>query len=477
MFDGGIGGDSDVAVEIMPHSFSSPFQYDSSYLNWFLAGSAVSVRSVRSSVVLTPPIPNRHGLLLNTKKLAVSNNFDVSITLHLDDAGMQYKLKDYSGGSNPVPPLDQSVAFVLSARNLTADLQGSVLRSVKRDSLNYNDQLAAYSVDKLLVVPSRFEGVAVVLTTTDSTGSRIPTISIVNGDGNREIKHGVSFPNQGSVPLSPVGAQLMYLKLKIRVRPSSVSVLVQDIADWRSLVEVNKVKVPETGFVGLTSFSGSADSKRIPYRVRLSNFHLKSFDFSAVQDPQTIALFRAEGVGFDNIADSPEDQIHVVRGLIQVLGKHTQRCKPMFEEFQLSLSHLQNRINSLDEFLVTLTSEAKVAFKASGGKLEGLHSLMRQVRTIQSTLTRADHDRDVIVKVLKETAQDSKEIDRSASLDRHMAYYERQMNSRDSELSEAVASQSRFTVILFLLVLGVALLMGFSFYLRIRRYASKDHAF
>ena len=417
--------DEKVAVEMMSHSFSSPFAYDSSRDNWFLGGSAVGVSNVRSSLILNPPIGDRHGIVLNKKIMESLNDFDLTLTMHLD-----------SVSTSP----DQTFTLILSSRNMTADLESSLFQAMKSEvHTNYIDSLTKLSMDKRTMLPTAYEGVAIVFSLNPMS------VSIVSNDGKKEMKY------EDSAAFKPDNE--LYVRIRIRTTPKSVSVLHQDHGEWKKITEKEIPFTKEKGYIGMTSFSGSGKSS---YRVRLTNFHFKYFPKQIWQQPLL----------------TQQDQIVVINSLIHNLHDHSESSKTDFLKFQSELISLQNRASQLEQFLLLLLQEVRVSF----GTPQSGTSLMEQIKSIHSAISATDSERDVLMRAVQVAAYDDLE-DGSESVNRHLNNYQKQFSAHESQLNDAIESNNRWTLGLILIFFITAFGMGLVFYFRLNRYAEKAHLF
>jgi hypothetical protein len=127
----------------------------------------------------------------------------------------------------------------------------------------------------------------------------------------------------------------------------------------------------------------------------------------------------------------------------------------------------------MDGFLVSLTKESKYTF--SGIKSRNVVSLGSQVKSIHDALSQIEKDREELVRSAREVEALSDHS--SHNMDRHLSYYERQLNSRGTELNEMLEQQNKTTLILFLIVFSTAVVMGIIFFYKLRSYAEKAHSF
>ena len=449
-----------ISVEVMSQSFASPFVYDASYLNWYVTGSTMPVRQGRTGLIMNPALSGRQGIMWNKKPLA-SNNFDATLTLHVEEDRVNTSSR---------APTDQQIAFWFSGTNVSAQV-ATALKSVEASNPNWGPVLTRGGIDPVSVIPQKFEGVGAILSLVNSAGEKVPTVTLVAGGGAKE-----------SAPLLAKSSHLMYLRIKLKIRPDSISLWFQDRMDWRSIVELKTTQAPKRGFIGITSSSGKAPAQEgvAAVKVRVSALHVKSFDLTALnsEENQVVsALFEKEGLSVDKILSDDSyataaDQTDMLERLSRVLDSHMSTHVPSLSRYQDTIGKLQKEISDLDSFIATLTQEARLTFASSKGA--SLGSLMGEVRSIHSALNQAETDRD---KLLQNVLNQRDDDGHHRSVERHLGHFTRTLNSRGTELNAAIESQNRFTLILFLVVFAAAAAMGFAFYVKLNRYGQKAHLF
>jgi len=482
------------SIEMMSHSFNSPFQYDPSASNWFMTGSTIPIRSYRSSLILNPHILNRHGYLLNTRPLA-SNEFETTMTLHLDN-----------GSTKPTGapiPRDQYFSIWFTSSDLSKEVNAVLSANLKDNVPNYVDIFNRSGFDPLTGLPSKFQGIGVIVKGSfdDQRTDSGPGVAIVAGDGR-------SMTNVRSARFSPLLAdisgttggytdpatyrmhQLVYIRLRVKVRQNTVSVFVQERADWKLVSELTSEFVPSPksggGYFGLTSFTGSTEGA-IPYRVRLTSLHLKSHDLKALNSQDNAAvvrMFTDHGLSIDDLLSddsfaTKEAQTMVLKKLMNVIDSYIKQTVPSLKSFESTITTLQTKFNQVDSDVVDLSRETKLTFeknkeKGAKGDRAGITDLLSQVKSIHAALNQAQSEKVNVLSTIKYKASRD---DGGAGVERHVGYYQRQMHSRHSELNEAIDSQNRFTLILFMVVFLAALVMGVVLYMRLNAYARKAHLF
>lgn len=458
---------STVSVEMMSHSFGSPFRYDSSFPNWYVSGSVIQTRLFRLGLVMNPGISGRQGILWN-KQLLRTNEFDTSVMLSFDD----YVL----GNTNSnIPAKDQHVGIFFSAANVSSILE-KALKHVKTP--DWSDAMIRAGIDPsmgvALVKGKFFDGVGVLISPIDErSGKRSPSVTVVAGD-RRETAKLSSKESEFS------STQLSFLRFKIRIKPDSITVLYQEVADWRELLTVKNLKtIPKQGYLGITSFTGIENKNVAPFRTRVSSLHVKSYDLTAASDE---AFFAKHGLSVKQLLDSstyadPVAQTKVIKKLSDIMIDYLETTVPVYTQFREQITSLQKNVSEMDAFIAGLAKEAKYTFEASKGKEANrdVAALASEVKSIHAVLNQIERDRESVVDSVMD-AQD--ELDHSGyPIDRHLGYYGQRINSRGEELDAMIESQNRFTLILLLLVVASAVGMGIAFYYRLNRYAEKAHLF
>ncbi len=460
---------SAVSVEVMSHSFGSPFRYDPSFLNWYISGSTVQTRMYRLGLIMNPGISDRHGFLWN-KELLKTNEFDFNMMLSFDDFGNQKTASE-------VYARDQRLGIFFSSQNVSALIEKAAKSAASAD---WSSPLRSQGIDVDLGVPlfqrRSFKGIGVVISPVDETsGILSPTVTLICGDSRRA---GSLTENKAEMS----STKLSFLRLKIRVRSDSVSVMYQDYADWRTVVELNSLKgVPTNGFIGISSYTGSSGPNKKPFRARISSLHLKSHILEAVAESDDI--FSRNGLSISQLIDGSTyadsvAQTNVMRKLSNILLAYMESTTPVYNQFRQQISTLQKNITEMDAFVSSLTQEAKFAFqqtkKPSDGR-KGVEALASQVKSIHSALDEIEKDRTDILRQV-EYAHEEEEYSRYG-VDRHLGYYGERISVRGEEIDQLIQQENRFTLILFLIVVMTAFGMGLAFYYRLRKYAEKAHAF
>jgi hypothetical protein len=479
--------DEGISVEMMSHSFSSPFQYDSSSANWYLAGATIPVKNYRSSVILNPHILNRHGYLMN-KKLLKSRNFDATFMVHMDNGGIR-------SNQNQSPPRDQTFSIWFTEQDMSTMVESALTRDLQSDSPDYKKVLTSARMDVMTGISARFKGVGIVITPTNSRGEAIPTVYIVESNGRNDVIGSAMFPSPSGTPLFPETSstaslvhQLVYIRMRIKIRPDSIGLYMQDRADWRVVKEIKTTNIPSLnggGYFGITAFTGSSvpTDQVTPYRVRITSAHIKTFDLNALnteENASVLKLFTDQGLSIsDLVSDSAfattYSQTMVLTKLMRVVDGYIKQSAPVLKSFEKTISQtLMDKMNDLDGQVNVLSRETKLAFKDRPSNGGAGTELLSQVKSIHDALKKSHDTKLDVLEKIKSTATIE---DTGSSIDRHVGYYERQMDSRNRELNEAIESQNRFTLILFLIVFVSALVMGIVFYIRLNAYAKKAHLF
>ena len=459
---------STIGVELMSHSFGSPFRYDSSFPNWFVSGSVIQTRLFRLGLILNPGISGRQGIVWNKKPLN-TNQFDMSMMLSFDDLGT---FKDKTGN----PAKDQRAGIFFSASNVSSILEKAI-RHVKIP--DWSDALIRAGIDPSLGVPLAkgkfFEGVGVVISPVDErTGARSPSVTIITGDRRQTAK----LTEKGSEMSS---TQMSFLRLKIRVRSDSISVLYQEHADWREVIQVENIKtIPSKGFLGMTSFTGIESKGVVPFRTRVSSLHVKSYDLNAAADHE---IFSKHGLSVNQLLDpksysDPISQTKVIKALSDVMIDYLSSTVPQYSQFREQIGTLQKNVNEMESFIGGLAKEAKYASDSSKGKdgrSKEIAAMAKEVKSIHSVLNQIEREREDVVNRVMDIQDDIENA--GYPIERHMGYYGRRINSRGEELDEMFQSQNRFTLILLFVVVASTVGVGIAFYFRLKRYAEKAHLF
>ena len=449
---------STVSVELMSHSFGAPFRYDSSYPNWHLSGSTIQTRQFRLGLILNPGISGRHGFLWNKKRLN-SNEFDATLMLSFDEDLRVGKKKD------SLNPKDQRAGIFFTSNNVTT-LLGKVTETVS--TADWSASLIRSGIDRSLGVPLSQSLIGLVVSPTDEkTGLKSPSVTLIAG--NERVTARLSSKEQEMSV-----THLSFLRLRLKVRPDSVTVLYQEYADWKVIAELTGLKnVPASGFLGISTFSGAEARSVVPFRTRVSSLHVKSYDLKAADENN---LFTKHNL-FDPAAYSDAiSQTQTIKSLSKVVQEYMESTLPVYAAFRDQITALQKNVSEMDSFVTTLTKEARYAFKSAsaGSGSEKVRALANEVKSIQSALSQIERERE---EIMDHVVAASDEEDVGYGLDRHMGYYGQKLTSRGEEIQQMVEKQNRFTLILFLVVFTSAIVMGVMFYYRLNRYAQKAHVF
>jgi len=276
----------------------------------------------------------------------------------------------------------------------------------------------------------------------------------------------------------------------VKVRQNTIGVYAQERADWKLVTELTSDYVPSPksggGYFGLTSFTGSTEGTT-PYRIRITSLHLKSYDLNALNSEDNAAvirMFTEQGLSVkDLLSDesfaTKQAQTMVLRKLMNVIETYIKQTVPSLKSFESTITTLQTKFNQVDTEVIDLSRETKLTFekrskKSGAGNPDGVSDLLSQVKSIHAALNQAQSEK---VHVLSSIKYKASRDDAGAGVERHVGYYQRQMDSRHSELNEAIESQNRFTLILFMVVFLAALVMGVVLYIRLNAYARKAHIF
>jgi uncharacterized protein YoxC len=387
--------------------------------------------------------------------------------LHIDsDPSRSSASSPTSTAARTGMPSDQRIGLWYSATNMTKTVR-EIVRTVPAGNPNWKESFSKQGLDHELGIPVKFEGVGFFLSPTNPKGEKSPTVTLVTSNG-KETPVNLFNTDRTST--------MVYLRLRLKVRPDSISLWFQESMEWRQVCEA-KVRVPKSGYMGLTSFSGSTE-ETLPYRIRVSSLHIKSFDLNALNTPDNqlvTSMFEKYGLPIEELlADSsyadPISQTKTMSKLSNVLNYYMSVEIPALKRYQTTFEKLQKEVVGLEEFVTNLTREARYTFNKVDSK-EAVAKMMEEVKGIHSSLSQAQQDGSSLLQdVLKEQDEGSSEA-------RHSSYYQRQLQTRGEELNVAIEAQNRFTLIMFLVVAGAALVMGFSFYIKLKKYAEKAHMF
>ena len=444
-----------IQYEVMSHSFAAPFRYHSSFPNWYLSGSTVSTRDSRTGIILSPSILNRQGIMWNTQPLP-TGELDATFMLHLDQGIPEQSERQ-------TPPKDQKFGIWFSPTNISQAAE-VVAKKASKSSPDWSTAFMAAGLDKSTGLPVRYGGVGFLLSPTDLTsGKRIPQITVISGS------------ERTTVPLTPSeisAAQLMYLRLRLQVRKETVSVWFQERGEWRQIAKLPRKSSFNSGFLGITSYSGST-AGATPFKTRMSSLRVKSHDLMALQNVREVtSLFEKEGLTLGDLAEAPKDaigQTKMIRKLIKVLTSYIGNTAPGFQTFREQVASLQHNVTELEAAIGKLATETKLTFKGSGQVSE----LAAQVQSIHSLLAQVEQEREVLL----QSVDSAKKADTGDHVDRHLGFYKRQFGYRVGEIGWEIRDKGRFSFIMLLVVVAFAIIVGVAFYVRLNRYAQKAHLF
>lgn len=414
------------------------------------------MRDTRLGVMLNPSIPGRQGFLLNKKRLN-TNEFDATFMLSFDDSNRM------GNSAETTPSKGQRVSIHFTP----GDLSLVVAKITRTKNPDWTEALRQVRFDTVAK-----QGLSVdIFPVDEKTGTRVPYVRISVGN-RQETKR--LFLKESETSL----IQLSFLRLRLRVRSDTVVLLFQEVADWRPIVELKSVKIPKSGFLGITCETGSGNTKAVPYRSWLTSFHVKSYDLNASPDEVVVNLIANEGLTISELLDNNSyltrvSQTRILNKLSKVLQEYMKSTVPLYSSFKSQIAQLQRNMTEMDGFLVSLTKESKYTF--SSIKSRNVVSLGSQVKSIHDALSQIEKDREELVRSAREVEALSDHS--SHNMDRHLSYYERQLNSRGTELNEILEQQNKTTLILFLIVFSTAVVMGIIFFYKLRSYAEKAHFF
>lgn len=455
-----------LSVEVMSHSFSAPFKYASSFPNWMISGSSMYVRDTRSGVILNPAIPARHGFLWNRKALS-SSNFDMTLTLYMDEGRSE-------GGERPLPSLDQTISLWFSRRNVSSVFQ-KAMQDLAAFDADWTEHMKKNSFDPATGGPLEFEGIRVTVSLIEGKDRRRPSVTLtVGGEKKRSFL----------LSSDEYKGRLMYLRLRLSVREKTVSFLVQDRGEWTSrlvIADIGPGIVPSEGYIGVTSFSGVKSKEGVSSQIRIASLHVKSFNLTALntsENKEVLALFESEKLPVETLLndESYKDQIsqtEVVLKLSKIMHKYMKSTIPDLSQFRSNITALQKDLVALEEFVSTLTKEARYTFTQSGGGASKISALMGEIRSIHATISEADSHRESLVNGISKV----REAAPGSDPNRYFAHYERQANERNAELASTIAVNNRMSFIFFFILVTAALAMGILFYRKLNKYARKAHMF
>jgi uncharacterized protein YbgA (DUF1722 family) len=490
-WDVGKSSPDDVSVEISSHSFASPFTYDASSKNWYMSGSTIPVKRSRSSVILNPPLRQKFGFMFNKKRMK-SNNFDVSILLHLDSPP-----PEILNSSSPEPPVDQTFGIWFSTKADVAGLmeehKNSVFKAATSKSpASFTSVLKSAQFDKMTIVPKHFAGVGAVVSASDAKYQKEFSATIVHADGSEKFEGLRSFPDASSAHLfnttknsgnSYKKYYLSYMRLRLLVRPDSVELRIQDGLDWRTVVKKEGIDTkigPDGGYIGITSWTGTSGGS--PYGIRISSVRVNSYDFRTLaSDPGNVAvdLFSNEGLSLERLVSEDgfmtrKDQLAILEKLEKVVDKYRQSSVPLLSVLNRQVTSLQSSTTRIESVVQVLGKEVASVFKSSGNHTADLSSVVAQFESIHKVLNQSRSEQDEIV---HHARQKKRLIDSTNSADRHVGYFEKRLASQNEELGEILSSSDSMTLWLLLGVIGCTVGMGLFFYVRLNAFAKKAHIF
>ena len=464
-----------LSVEVISHSFAAPFKYASSFSNWMISGSSIYTRDTRSAIVLNPSIQGRHGILWNQKVLS-RGDFDMTMTVYVDEG------KSNDGGDRPLPSLEQTLSLWYSRRNVSAQFSRA-MKGLPAVDADWSDHMLKGSggFDAATGGPIEFDGVRVVISFTEkASGNRTPSVSLSVGS---ETRTSPLFSTEGGVSRG----RMLFLRFRLSVRSGeSVSFLLQERGEWVNKVEIHsKESIPSAGYIGVTSFSGVKGPGRVSSQVRIGSLHVKSFDLLALNSPENkrvIDLFESENLPLESLLKKDSfstsiDQTETLLKLSRIIHKYMKRTIPDLAQFRSNITMLQKEVTGLEDFVTTLTREARLTFSQSGGASR-MSELVNEIKSIHSAITDMSSHRDVILNQMNQVRDATTLGGSNSDRDhRHVSLYEREVHQRNEELAATIASNNRMTFILLFIVVMTALVMGLLFYRNLNRYARKAHIF
>lgn len=491
IWDAGITSAEEVSVEISSQSFSSPFTYDASVNNWSMSGATIPVKRSRSSVVLNPPITQRFGFMFNKQRLA-SNNFDVTLLLHFDTPP-----SEIVGTTVKDPPIDQTFGIWFSTKeDVAAQMKEHTKKvfSTKKTSkkTEFQEILKSADFDSFTIVPRMFSGVAAVISTTDWKAKRELSATLVNSNGSVKVEGIRSFPtgDGGSAHLfgekdsstSLKKYSLSYMRLRLSVRPDSVSLYMLDGLEWRLVIQKSGTIFVNSdgGYLGLTSFTGNMAGH--PYGVRISSLRVSSYDLqSLASDPSNVAvqMFSREGLSIakmmsEEFFGKAKDQVDVLLKLERIIDKYRQNSVSSLALLNKQVNSFQTTATRISSQVTTLGHEVNTVFHGSTNKSADMANLVNEIQSIHQVLSQTRQDEE---EVLRHVKTKKRALDKTFGADRHVNYFERRINSQSAELGEVLETNNNTTLMLLLLVVGGTILMGLFFYFKLNAYAKKAHTF
>ncbi|KAF4666381.1 hypothetical protein FOL47_004118 [Perkinsus chesapeaki] len=370
-------------MELMRHSFVSPLTYSNTLGDWFMNGATVATDD---HVILTPSIAKRYGIFMHTMPVE-TNDFEILFDLSVTDG--------------PSASRDSGFALWFTTMNYTSEF--SKIRDELQKGENKKDWRTAFNAldYNILGQKSRFDGFGIVFTPKGASGDDY-TVSIVTNRNDRALSFDRDVPDRGaSSRVNLHGGD--HVRVGIRVRPDTIMVRYRDGSrHWQELTSAGGVSVPNSGYIGFTSWSGESLPTE---KVSIIDMHVYNMDMSKPGEALVNEVVNelSDGGKIDwkellttDVGDDAALQTLTLQKVSQLLVNYIETTQPELFKMHSQLGQITHQVVDLESRMKQLRKEIKATSDGSGG----LDTLKNQMVGLREMLTRESGDhKDRVEKV------------------------------------------------------------------------------
>eukprot|EP00928_Gymnodinium_smaydae_P063801 TRINITY_DN47290_c0_g1_i1.p1 TRINITY_DN47290_c0_g1~~TRINITY_DN47290_c0_g1_i1.p1 ORF type:complete len:505 (-),score=99.90 TRINITY_DN47290_c0_g1_i1:70-1542(-) len=446
-------------IAISRHSFQAPLQHQELLDEWLVSGASIFERD---RLLLHPAIPQRYGFLWSRHPLK-TGNFEVIV--HLKVTGPK-RAESFDS--------DQSIGLWFVEENVASNFDEPAI--IKSESWKAGMDSAGFT---FAGAKSKFKGIGAVLTMMDAEKRARPVVSFVSNDLTTDLAFGRDVPSSSAKP-ADFRNTLNAAQLRLRISPEVVEGHFKQSPSlsWNELFRIDRaatktVTVPETGFLGITAWSGSKTDADSSDHVSIEKVEVYNADENVIGEEMKDVAANIQEAYREMLTDKnrhfvdQRSQMEHLNRLTTMISEHLTESSPIDASMFEQLSNLNSRMSKLEENCRTLSTEFAVLVNPAGKA--GAGELKSHIKGLREMLVKGGEGHtkklDDVSKTIKEVKAKHVATNSASTLNTisdQSAYLEKTVSSRSSQMSS----------MLFLLI-GCVVVIGLLMYNRMHYYEKK----
>jgi len=429
------------------HTIRTPAGINTLASDWFLGGTVIPSRR---SVVLSPGVPNRLGMLWSQYPL-LTNNFEVTFTFAAKGPAARTVKEDgfalwYVNENATIIHNNVSAAHVHNQEEIIANQWDVALLSQGLDLFGYR---------------SLYDGVGVFFC---DDATKQPTVSVLGNNGKFPYKLHMGVPPPDAVKYDFRSGTDVTVKLRVEPDKAKVEVVGAGSAEI-------KQEMKSGGYLGLTIFGGKKgvmEPKEKSHVVELKTLSVVNYDKASAGEslptkPTEPEKKKEEGEKVDVLHESSSYQDHraesdAIKDLTNLVFKLMVESQPVRMQMSRAIGSLGKRIEAMEKTFEQLKVELD---KKTGKKLgEEFDNIKKELSSLSSVASKDTQERHKRIEILHKDIQDVHKTAHSPdNIDQHLS---KVTESNQRTLDQLTSEHQRMfgvsiAAIAFIVIAGLSL--------------------